>query len=48
MVDDYNKSISNKSTTDPSWEKMDLILDWDEKLVKIYLNNHYKGQTEFY
>lgn len=48
MVSFYNNTLSTKTSTTPKWTKCDITLDWNEEKVKVYLNDKYKAEAEFY
>lgn len=46
MVDFFNFTVSN--TTHHIWTKADIFINWEEELIKIYINETFKGEAGFY
>lgn len=50
-VDFYNNSVTNsevEKVMEVNWTRADILLDWNEKTVKLYLNQELKSFEKFY
>ncbi|EGR34089.1 hypothetical protein IMG5_024600 [Ichthyophthirius multifiliis] len=52
MIDFYNQTITGKNSqqiiNEPTWTRMDIFLDWENKQVTIYQNKTSRAVTGFY
>ncbi|KAL4431795.1 hypothetical protein ABPG74_015235 [Tetrahymena malaccensis] len=49
MIDFYNSTIEEKSDpTIPTWTRCDIFLDWNSQSLRVYLNQTFKAEVNFY